>query len=259
VSSTAKSRGGGAGLHAPCASGHLSSNSEQRLLVHLHRLCKQPLEASYRRKLEALALLLQGCTRAEIEHRAKASLRSVQRWAARVRRSGPEALRGRPRPTAKLNDEQQARLAAALKGSPPGLGQAQSRWSAALLMRYVVESYGVRFSLRHCRRLLAGQGVTKTPGVTVSARKGPPRQAGVEGRPSFLQQPLSDSQRKCRALARIKRLASAGMPLRPFAYTLFDLVQDAVPYDEASPGLATGSPLNRTALSAILITIAGFH
>jgi hypothetical protein len=47
--------------------------------------------------------------------------------------------------------------------------------------------------------------------------------------------------RKRRALAAIRRLAGSGMPLQPFAYTLFDLVNDAVPHDEASPGLTAAS------------------
>ena len=50
-------------------------------------------------------------------------------------------------------------------------------------------------------------------------------------------QPLNDFAHKRQALARIKRLASSGLPLQPFAYTLFDIVREAVPYDEASPGL----------------------
>ena len=54
------------------------------------------------------------------------------------------------------------------------------------------------------------------------------------------------------------RLASSGMPLQPFVYTLSDLVRDAVPYDEASSGLAANSSEGSAGLSAILITGGDF-
>ena len=40
---------------------------------------------------------------------------------------------------------------------------------------------------------------------------------------------LSDSRSKARALGRIKRLASSGLPLDPFVRSVFELINDAVP------------------------------
>jgi len=40
---------------------------------------------------------------------------------------------------------------------------------------------------------------------------------------------ISDSRNKARALARIKRLASSGLPLEPFVRSIFELINDAVP------------------------------
>jgi hypothetical protein len=40
---------------------------------------------------------------------------------------------------------------------------------------------------------------------------------------------LSDSRNKARALGRIKRLASSGLPLEPFVRSIFELINDAVP------------------------------
>jgi transposase/DNA-binding CsgD family transcriptional regulator len=213
----------------------------QSLLARLQILGEQPLEAAYRRKLEAVILLLQGRAAAEIEYRANASLRSVQRWAASVRQSGPDALRrGHPHRRGKLNDDQQAQLAADVRRAPLGFGYRESRWSAALLRRHVCQNYGARFSLRHCRRLLAAHGA-KDATFHSTRRERQPRQTAADRRGELFPRTLSDSERKRRALARIKRLASSGLPLQPLAYTLFDLVHEAVPYDEASPGLATES------------------
>jgi hypothetical protein len=85
-------------------------------------------------------------------------------------------------------------------------------------------------------------GITKAPvlaGVTRKRRLARSTAAGHQE--LFAPRPMGDYARKRQALARIRRLASTGMPLQPFAYTLFDLIHDAVPYDEASPGLAATS------------------
>jgi hypothetical protein len=109
-------------------------------------------------------------------------------------------------------------------------------------MRHIRENYAVAFSLRHCRRLMTTFGVTKGPVLTGVRRKR--RLAGNTAgghQELFGPRPMGDYARKRQALARIRRLANMGMPLQSFAYTLFDLVRDAVPYDEASPGLAASS------------------
>jgi DNA-binding CsgD family transcriptional regulator len=41
---------------------------------------------------------------------------------------------------------------------------------------------------------------------------------------------LSDSRNRARALGRIKRLASSGLPLEPFVRSIFKLINDAVPH-----------------------------
>ena len=82
--------------------------------------CSQPFEATYKRKLEAVALLLEHRAERQIELRAKASLRTVQRWARRARGFGIGALRSRARncQTSMLSDQRRVRLAADLKRPP---------------------------------------------------------------------------------------------------------------------------------------------
>ena len=75
----------------------------------LRQLREQKLQAGFRSKLEAVIALWEGRDRREIEHCAKASLRTVQRWAASIRRFGSDALEGRER----------ARRLAALYGMSP--------------------------------------------------------------------------------------------------------------------------------------------
>jgi transposase/DNA-binding CsgD family transcriptional regulator len=220
------------------------STSDTNLLGEIRNLSAQLLEPRYRTKLAAIGLLLEGREHQLIEQRAKVSLRTVQRWASEARRFGVGALRGHLRGdrSSTLSAEQRARLADELKKPPTHPGQ--RFWTAALLMRHLRENYAATVSLRHSRRLLnifearrpAPIGMARPPGGV--ARTPPEHQARTNRPETSAPRQLGDYASKRRGLAGIKRLASSGMPLQPFAYTLFDLVRDAVPYDEKSPGLA---------------------
>jgi transposase/DNA-binding CsgD family transcriptional regulator len=225
----------------PPPSSHPAILSNEALLLRLNRAGETPLDAKTQRKLEAVIQLLQRAENREIEDRAKASLRTVQRWTRKVREFEPEALHGHARTctSSKLSESQRARLAFELERRTTDGKGTQSNWSAARLMRHISENYGVRFSLRHCRRLLASLGATERRAVRPSAHKQQASEsAGVPREAASPAQATGDYARKHRALARIKRLACSGLPLQVFAYALFDLVHDAVPYDETSPGIA---------------------
>jgi transposase/DNA-binding CsgD family transcriptional regulator len=215
-------------------------SSDEHLAFELQGLCAQPLDAAFRRKLEAVVLLLQGNDTRQIEHQAKASLRSVQRWARCARMSGCGALRRRARncQTSKLTDEQWKLLATDLKRPPVVRGLTQAYWTAGLLTKHIRANLGVAFSQRHCRRLLRRLGATRpSPRAGVARRRRFSEDTIADHKELAVPQPLNDFAHKRQAMARIRRLASSGLPLQPFAYTLFDIVRDAVPYDEASPGL----------------------
>ncbi|MBV8362525.1 MAG: hypothetical protein JO189_32030 [Deltaproteobacteria bacterium] len=244
MSRTAKCRTGTDLFNAKSAARVPVSSADERLLLDLLRVRKQPLEATHGRKIEAVILLLQRCDHRQIEQCAHASLRTVQRWARRARRLGAASLRSRAckHRSSKLNNRQRLRLASDLKTTPTALGYSQAIWTAALLLRHIRENYAATLSLRHCRRLLTTFGAAKRS-VQAAARPKPTLvQRMTEGHQEpIMAQPIGDYARKRQALARIKRLASAGMPLQPFAYTLFDIIHDAVPHDEASPGLTAAS------------------
>jgi transposase len=209
------------------------------LLLRLNSFCgRRSLDARHRRRLKAVQLLLQRPDRFHIEQRAHSSLRTVQRWARLVRQFGPEILsENRPRLMAsKLSSDQRSRLMADLRRQPDGNTKGPSQWSGAALMRHVLQSYGIRLSARHCRRLLAELGIAKSRSMQRAVQKPTRSEAGHET-VTACSRPMGDYDRKRRALVSIKRLASSGLPLQAFAYTLFDLVHEAVSYDEISPGL----------------------
>jgi transposase/DNA-binding NarL/FixJ family response regulator len=244
VSRTAKCRTV-AGLFNARSTAHVpTSSANERLLLELLKVRKLPLEATHGRKIEAVVLLLQRHDQRQIEQCAHASLRTVQRWARQARRHGAASLRSRAckHQTSKLNDQQRSRLTHDLKATPTSLGYSQPNWTAALLLRHIRKNYVATFSLRHCRRLLTTFGTAKRS-VQAAARRPPTlvQRTTRSHQVPVVAQPIGDYARQRQALARIKRLASSGMPLQPFAYTLFDIIHDAIPHDEASPGLTAFS------------------
>src|SRR5580700_2675110 len=63
---------------------------------------------------------------------------------------------------------------------------------------------------------------------------GPPtngRGRGLQSRSGPAVATLSDARNKENALRRIKRLGSAGLPLEPFAKTLFEVLEEAIPHN----------------------------
>lgn len=245
MSRTSRCHGVGDHSAATPQSGARGLSSDEHLAFELRGLCAQPLDAAFRRKLEAVVLLLQHTDVRQIEHQAKASLRTVQRWAKRARNFGSGALgvRARNYQTSKLTDEQWKLVAAAVRRPPVDRGLTQPYWTAALLTKHLRGNLGVAFSQRHCRRLLTRLGATRPSppaGVARSRRFSEDTIAGHKEL-AIPQPSLNDFEHKRQARARIKRLASSGLPLQPFVYTLFDIVRDAVPYDEISPGLVAYS------------------
>jgi transposase/DNA-binding CsgD family transcriptional regulator len=212
---------------------------DQGLLAELLRLHKQPFEPFHKRKLEAVALLLQHADAHRIEQCAHASLRTVQRWANQARRFGTDSLANHTRRStaSNLSDEQHQRLAADVGRPPSNFGYALPSWTAALLNRHIQKNYSTSFSLRHCRRLLTTFGLVKHARPITPSPKRKLVQTTIVAQESAAPLFVGEYARKRRALAAVKRLAGSGMPLQPFAFTLFDIINDAVPHDELSPGI----------------------
>jgi hypothetical protein len=99
----------------------------------------------------------------------------------------------------------------------------QPYWTAALLTKHLRGNLGVAFSQRHCRRLLTRLGATRPSAPAGVARRRRFSEDPIAGHKELaIPQPsLNDFEHKRQARARIKRLASSGLPLQPFVYTLF--------------------------------------
>jgi transposase len=192
-------------------------------------------------RLEAVAALSRGESASVIAQSLGVSVRTVQRWTGKLRDLGQAALEGPvwPGKSARLAPELIAQLAQDLTRTPHELDYAQIHWTAPLLSRHIRGRFGVRVGDRQCLRILRQAGVPRNGGpskpLTNATRK--PATEGNQSDSAKRSQCLSDRQLKDRALERIRRLASSGLPLVPFASTLFDLTSDAVPQTEGIRGI----------------------
>lgn len=83
---------------------------------------------------------------------------TVYSWFDRIETGGPleEAIRDSPRPgrPSRLDDVERRQFHAALGDSPEAVGIDAAAWTPRVARDYLEETFGVRYSLRHVRRLL---------------------------------------------------------------------------------------------------------
>ena len=118
-------------------------------------------------------------------------------------------------------------------GRPPSqFGYPELIWSGTLLSRHVVRVYGTKISTRQSRRILqtvtaphptkrytpSGRSAAISPPVA-SAATGPT--PGLRSYPSIYRQQM--------ALARLRKLASSGLPVIPLVTAIFEVIEEAIP------------------------------
>ncbi|MBV8138496.1 MAG: helix-turn-helix domain-containing protein [Deltaproteobacteria bacterium] len=193
-------------------------------------------------RLDAILALSRGDGAAGIARSLGVSIRTVQRWARRLKELGPAAMREPvwPGKSARLGPELLTQLKQDIQREPQALGYPRTRWTASLLSGHIRRCFGLRIGDRQCLRILhqlvAPHGGNPSKSTTMSPNKALVL-GHVEVSPGEYSHRLSDRQLKERALRRIRRLASSGLPLVPFASTLFDLTSDAVPQAEGIRGI----------------------
>lgn len=100
----------------------------------------------------------QGRSPADIEATYGISRKTVYRWLDRIERRGVEeaiyddSKPGRP---PKLADDQRRELADVLARPPAEYGYDRTDWTPRIVRRWVRDTFGVEYTPRHARRLLA--------------------------------------------------------------------------------------------------------
>jgi Winged helix-turn helix len=151
----------------------------------------------------------------------------------------PPAIRRRPsrsepsrggRP-ALIDDDVADQLKRDLRLEPTHFGYAKGRWSGELLATHLKDRYAVVMSARQGRRILKRLGPKgrrhRVWPTSMEMTQERPKTAEAQP-PRRLPLPRSDGLNKERALRKIVRLASSGLPLEPFVITLLELMEEAV-------------------------------
>src|SRR5688572_4004696 len=113
-------------------------------------------EARYIHRLHGVLLVLRGLSAVEAGRLLGDPQRTVAYWAKRFKEQGLNGLRdgvkpGRP---ASVTGTQAKGLNAALKNSPRDLGLDADNWTGLLVAKFLRKRYGIKLTMRHCRRLL---------------------------------------------------------------------------------------------------------
>jgi transposase len=100
--------------------------------------------------------VLRGSSTVEAARLLGDSQRVISEWMIQFRKSGIIALHdgeksGRP---AALNVAQKKALQAALNKTPSAVGLKGEAWTGLLVSEFLCKRYRIKFTMRHCRRLL---------------------------------------------------------------------------------------------------------
>lgn len=100
-----------------------------------------------RRRVEAMALLDQGWSQAELARRYGVTQGAVSHWTKAYRRDGPEGIKAHhhPGPTPKLNDKQREQLAKMLLKGAVAHGFRTELWTLSRVAEVVLQRFGVQY------------------------------------------------------------------------------------------------------------------
>lgn len=113
-------------------------------------------QSRYLERLICCLLVAKGRTCYEVAEWLGESPRSVELWIHRYRERGLAGLRDQHRlgGSCRMTSRQLSKVRRDLARVPREPGYAQRAWTGRLLQRHLAARYHVRFSMRHCQRLL---------------------------------------------------------------------------------------------------------
>jgi transposase len=117
---------------------------------------RRDFDAMERRRLEAIDLLNEGLSQAEVARRLKVAQQTVSDWARQAREHGVESLKkaGRAGRKPRLSDAQKAQLEQRLLDGPENLGYETPLWTCERVSHLIQLQFGVAYHPAHVWKLL---------------------------------------------------------------------------------------------------------
>ena len=147
----------------------------------LRRAAAHSQDAAASRRMLALALVLEGVSRAEAARSCGMDRQTLRDWVHRYNGEGLEGLADRKAPgrAPRLDAAQKAEIVALVEQGPALAGDGVVRWRCVDLQRVIADRFGVSFAERSVGKLLKQLGFAK-----MSARPAHP-QGNAEARAMF--------------------------------------------------------------------------
>ncbi len=122
----------------------------------IRKAFRQSEEARYIHRLHGVLLVLRGLSTVEAGKLLGDPQRTISHWMIQFKKRGLDGLHdgeksGRPQT---LNPAQTKVLVSALRKSPHGVGLSGNAWTGALVSAFLDKRYGIKLTMRHCRRIL---------------------------------------------------------------------------------------------------------
>ena len=122
----------------------------------IHKEFRRSKESRYIHRLHGVLLVMSGMSRAQAGELLGVPLRTIASWVNMFNKYGLDGLHdgeksGRP---TSLDNKQKQLLKAALKKSPEDFGLNGSVWTGLLVSEFLNKQCGVKFTMRHSRRIL---------------------------------------------------------------------------------------------------------
>ena len=161
-------------------------------------LAKAAVVPEQARRLLAIALILDGASRAEAARSTGMDRQTLRDWVHRFNAAGPDGLVDRKAPgrQRRLEPEQQRELARCLENGPELTQDGVARWRLVDLCALVERRFGVRYQERGMGKLVRALGFSRVSARPQHPRSDPAAQAEFKKNLPTGSPPLSVTRRR---------------------------------------------------------------
>ena len=161
-------------------------------------LAKAAVVPEQARRLLAIALILDGASRAEAARSTGMDRQTLRDWVHRFNAAGPDGLVDRKAPgrQRRLEPEQQRELARCLENGPELTQDGVARWRLVDLCALVERRFGIRYQERGMGKLVRALGFSRVSARPQHPRSDPAAQAEFKKNLPTGSPPLSATRRR---------------------------------------------------------------
>jgi transposase len=138
----------------------LTISDKENMIMAIQDEIRRNDASRYDHRLHGVLLVAQGMTCPSVAQLLGDAHHTVVNWVQRFETTGLAGLAEGQRPgrPSRLNDQQLAKIEAALRASPGKFGLATAMWDGPTLSAFLAQELGVKLKVRQCQRLFRQLG-----------------------------------------------------------------------------------------------------